>query len=424
MFKQLTSCSWHLKLVCLSWLVLPVNSFATTDQLVLTFEDAVEKTLIQNPALHQFKLSSERLMAERDTHSLKPGFEIGAELENIAGSGNRQGIDNAELTIALSSVIELGHKRQARISLSDAGIHQSDYERQAQTLDVLGTMTQAFIAVLSTQVELDLTTESVSLSEALYNTAHKRAQRGAGSDAQLMRAKAQVSQAKIQQESLQAKLERQKVSLARFWGTTTIEFPRVAGDLFAFSQPEPFEKLYKRVKQSPAMTFFSSDERLKDAQIALAKTRNYADVTWQVGVRRFEDTDDAALTFGFSMPLNTANRNNGQVKAAMLSRDILTYQRQEQLILLHEQLFNAYSQLQQFIQTHKQLQQNVIPDLEQALRITQDAYNRGRLPFQDRIIAQQELLSAKKQLIETASAALINQAIIEQLTAEPLDNSF
>jgi len=424
MFKQLTSYSWCFKLVCLSWLVLPVNSFAATDQSALTLEDAVEKTLSQNPALHQFKLTSERLMAERDTRSLKPGFEIGAEFENIAGSGNRQGVDSAELTIALSSVIELGHKRQARISLSDAGIHQSDYERQAQTLDVLGTMTQAFIAVLSTQVELDLTTESVSLSEALYNTAHKRAQRGAGSDAQLMRAKAQVSQAKIQQESLQAKLERQKVSLARFWGTTTIEFATVAGDLFAFSQPEPFEKLYKRVKQSPAMTFFSSDERLKDAQIALAKTRNYADVTWQVGVRRFEDTDDAALTFGFSMPLNTANRNNGQVKAAMLSRDILPYQRQEQLILLHEQLFNAYSQLQQFIQTHKQLQQNVIPDLEKALRITQDAYNRGRLPFQDRIIAQQELLSAKKQLIETASAALINQAIIEQLTAEPLDNSF
>jgi len=424
MFKQLTSYCWRFKLICLIWLLLPAGSFAATDQSALTLEDAIEKTLIQNPSLHQFKLTGERLMAERDTRSLKPGFEIGVELENIAGSGNRQSIDSAELTLALSSVIELGHKRQSRISVSDARINQSDYERQAQTLDVLGAMTQAFIIVLSTQAELDLTAESVSLSEALYNTARKRAQRGAGSDAQLMRAKAQVSQAKIQQNSVQTKLERQKVSLARFWGTTTIEFPTIAGDLFAFSQPEPFEKLYKRVRQSPAMTFFSSDERLKDAQIALAKTQKHADVAWQIGVRRFEDNDDAALTLGFSMPLNTAKRNSGQIKAAMVSRDILTYQRQKQLVLLHEQLFNAYSQLQQFVQTHKQLQQNVIPDLEKALRITQDAYNRGRLPFQDRIIAQQELLSAKKQLIETASAALINQAIIEQLTAEPLDNSF
>ena len=54
--------------------------------------------------------------------------------------------------------------------------------------------------------------------------------------------------------------------------------------------------------------------------------------------------------------------------------------------------------------------------------ITRDAYDKGRLKYQDWIAAQQELLDAKQQRIETASAALLNQAVIEQLTATALTN--
>jgi len=54
------------------------------------------------------------------------------------------------------------------------------------------------------------------------------------------------------------------------------------------------------------------------------------------------------------------------------------------------------------------------------LVLTQDAYEKGRYRYQDWIAAQEELLTAKQQLIEAATAAQLSQALIEQLTAEPL----
>ena len=120
------------------------------------------------------------------------------------------------------------------------------------------------------------------------------------------------------------------------------------------------------------------------------------------------------------MPLFNESRNSGTVKSALAERNALEYRRSDRLLALHSRLYSAYSQREQFIAAHQQLKQSVIPDLEKALTITRQAYDRGRLKYQDWITAQQELLKAKQQMIETATVALLNQAVIEQLTAQPL----
>jgi len=237
-----------------------------------------------------------------------------------------------------------------------------------------------------------------------------------------MRAKAMFTQSQLRQESVRQKLERQKVSLARYWGDTAISHSELAGDLFAFGSTVNFADLYNKVKTSPAITVFASDMRLKEAEVRLAQTQDQADLNWQFGVKRLEESGDTALTLGFSMPLFAERRNRSRVNAALAESNAVAYQRSDRLLALHDRLFTAYSQRQQFIAAHQRLGKDIIPDLERSLTITREAYDRGRLKYQDWIAAQQELLSAKQQLIETASAALLNQAVIEQLTAEPLTN--
>lgn len=394
---------------------------AATEQ-ALTLKAAVQKTLSQNPQLHQFSFTRERLMAEREINALKPAYELGMEIENFAGSGGANGFDSAEITVALSSVIEMGDKRQSRVSVVDARLDRFDLERQAQTLDVLGEVTRAFIQLLSTQEELQLSSEAVALSKGLYKTVQERAKRGAASDAEVMRAKAMYTQSLLRLDGVRQKLERQKVSLARYWGNTTLSYSELEGNLFAFGSPLNFAELYNKVKASPAITVFASEMRLKEAEVRLAQTQNQTDLKWQFGVKRLEESGDTALTLGFSMPLFTEQRNRGHINAALAERNAVAYQRSDRLLALHDRLFTAYSQRQQFVAAYQRLKKDIIPDLERALTITREAYDRGRLKYQDWIAAQQELLNAKQQLIETASAALLNQSVIEQLTAEPLTN--
>jgi len=400
----------------------PLTLQAATQQQILSLNKAIERTLAQNPQLHQFTFVRQSLLAKRETSALKPGYRLGLDVENFSGSGEMKGLDSAEVTLALSSVLELGDKQASRISAIDARVDIFDLTQQAETLDVLGNLTSAFIISLTTQEQLNLSIEAVKLSEALLKKVRERATRGAASDAEVMRARAMLTQSGIHRSNILKKLDRQKVEMAKYWGETRADFSSLRGDLFAFGQSQSFAALYEKVKRSPAIEVFASEIRLKDAEIRLAKSQDSGDLSWQFGVRRFENTADNALTLGFSIPLFSQNRNRGGVRSALAERNVAEFKRASALLNLHDQLFKAYSQHQQNIETYQQLKTRVIPDLEKALAITREAYDRGRLKYQDWIAAQQELLSAKQQMIESASTALLNQAVIEQLTAEPLTN--
>ena len=106
--------------------------------------------------------------------------------------------------------------------------------------------------------------------------------------------------------------------------------------------------------------------------------------------------------------------------SARAERDQVRLHRQDALLRLHAQLYKAYANRQQSIETVQALQERVIPTLAEALHITQQAYESGRYSYIDWVAVQHELLDAKQALIDAAASALSYGAVIEQFTAEPL----
>ena len=376
----------------------------------LTLKKAVAQTLEQNPRLHQYSFIKNGYSAQRQTQSLRPAIEIGLEVENFAGSGDTRGFDSAETTLALSSVIEMGDKRQARMSLMDERLSGVQWLQQATTLDVLGKLTQVYVEGLASQENIALANDALDLSRSLFQTIKRRAARGITPEAEVMRAQVAVTRAEIRLAALESKFERQK--------EMNPQFTKLTGNIFEFGTSESFEQLYSRVKKSPAIEVFASEERIRDAEVTLARTNGKSDITWQAGIRRFEESDDAALTAGFSIPLFSDKRNQGEVKAALARRNAVEYARLDTLLQLHTKLFEAYSLRQQNIEAVKQTQNTAIPALEKALSLTREGYENGRYSYLDLITAQEELLATKQALIDAATNALVSQALIEQLTSE------
>ena len=98
----------------------------------------------------------------------------------------------------------------------------------------------------------------------------------------------------------------------------------------------------------------------------------------------------------------------------------MQYRQEEALLQLHALLFEAYHTRQQNIDAVEQLRSTVLPDLTKALDLTRQAYERGRYSYVEWTAAQRELLSAREALVEAAATALLNQALIEQLTAQSM----
>lgn len=407
-------CAWLAFLFC----SLTITANAAYADATLTLNEALTRTLTHNPQLYQYRFTKEALNAQRQIRALRPALALELEVENVAGSGSNEGFDSAETTLALSSVIELGGKRQARISYADARINQAEWEQQAATLDVLGELTAIYIESLATQANIRLAEESLGLSQSLLKTVKARSAQGATPEAEVMRAQASVARAEIRLAALMEQFERQKVQLARFWGDTTPAFRGLEGSLFEFEENQGFEQLYARVETSPAIQVFASEARIRDAEVTLARAGGRSDLTWRAGIKRFEETGDSAFTAGLSIPLFSNKRSSGEVKAALANRNAVDYARQDLLLRLHAQLFEAYSLRKQSIAAAQKTENVVIPALENALKLTREAYENGRYRYLDLIAAQEELLATKQARIDAASTALISQALIEKLTSE------
>lgn len=392
----------------------------TQDARLLTLDDAIAKTLAKNMQLFQFSFRKQSLSAQRQVMALAPPTQMALDVENVAGSGAFSNYDSAEITLSLSSVIELGGKANSRVALINARSDRLSFERQAATLDVLGELTALYIRSLSTQEYIHLAEESVALSERMLKTVEERAAKAAAPEADVMRAKAAVTRASIRLQSLHASFDRQKVAMSSFWGSTNPQFTNLRGSLSTFAASDDFASLFQRAKSSPAVAIFASEARLKDAEVKLAQAQSRVDIGWQLGVRRFEEADDTALTASISIPLFSGKRNRGVVASALAERNAVDYQQADAMLKLHNRLFTAFSQREQNAAVVEQFSLHVLPALQKALVLTQEAYEKGRYRYQDWIVAQEELLTAKQQRIEAATAAQLSQSLIEQLTAEPL----
>ena len=94
-------------------------------------------------------------------------MRVGFEAENVGGTGDFSGAGGAELTIALSSVIEMGNKRVARQGVVSHSRSVLDASRQVESLALLGEVTRRYVDVLAAQEQVTLAAEAAQLANEL-----------------------------------------------------------------------------------------------------------------------------------------------------------------------------------------------------------------------------------------------------------------
>ena len=314
----------------------------------------------------------------------------------------------------------MGDKRSARIGLVSKSRALLNAEKEVSALNLMAQVTEKYVEVLAAQQRVILAENALSLAQETLEIVSQRNRAGATPEAEVKRSKAVIAQANLTLQSEQKRLEYLKLSLAAYWGENSVTFSEVQGDLFQFGNDSDFNSLFAKLEKNPAIQIYASEQRLKEAEIQLAKTESTANIKWSVGVRRSQEANDTALVAGFSLPLFAEKRNSGAIASALAERDQVAIEKEATKLRFRNHLLRAYSNRKQAILTANSLKQSVIPMLEDALEDTQDAYQKGRYGYLDYVSARQELLNARRTLIDAASAALIYGAEIEKLTNEAL----
>lgn len=386
----------------------------------LRLQDAIQLTLKNNPQLASYEFRVKALQGEQQTAALKPALHLSTELENIAGSGEFKSADAGELTLSLSSVIELGDQRDARLGVVTARQQQLESSQRLLTLDALSQVTQQFIALVATQEELQLLQQNQRVAQDNFNALNKQAQAGRIADADVLRAKATLARAEIALQKNQQKFNGERVKLSAFWAETTPAFTQVHADLFALPELTSLQNLISQLDKNPDLAVLGDEVLLQAAQLRQAKAERSINLEWKAGVRRLQLTDDAAVVVGLSMPLGATNRAEGAIATASANQAGAEQERNSTRLKLHAQLINLHGSYEQALAEVNTLRAQVVPTLQQATRATTHAFNQGRYSYLELNLAQRELLEAQIALIETAADAQLIHNEIERLTGASL----
>lgn len=394
-------------------------SDVTTTDSSIGLQDAINATLQHNPDLTGYEFRHKALAGERQTANLLPEFRLTTELENVAGSGEFAGADAGELTLSLSSVIELGGQRDARLALITARQRELESAQQLLTLDVLTQVTHQFIRVLAAQEQLALQRNAQHLALENLRLLTQHVQAGRTPQAELLRAKAAVARARMAQQNAQQQLASERIQLSAYWADSTPDFSTVRADLFAFSTVAPLPKLLAQLEQNPELALLANAAQVHAAELREVQTQGRTNLEWSAGVRHMRATDDSALMLGVSLPLGARNRKSGAITTATANQANAEHQRDSAKIQLTAQLISLVEAHQQTLADTHALESEVLPLLKQAMTATADAFQRGRYSYLELNLAQHELLDAQSTLITVAARAHTLGADIERLIGAP-----
>ncbi|MFV0277411.1 MAG: TolC family protein [Parahaliea sp.] len=386
----------------------------------LSLADALALALDNNPGLKIFAPQRLTLEGQRLIADQTPPLVIGIEAENIFGSGNYNDAGAAELTVALSSVVELGGQRKARAEVANRRIEQLNVRQHSETLSFLGEVTRQFVVTLALQNKRELAQEAQQLAAALRDVVRRRTESGASPQAELLRSRAQWQESKLAARQVEALYRSELASLRTLIGMPDQRISHLAGNLLATRPQQDFDRLWAMARDNPQIQLFTQVGHLRDAELALVHSRARGQIEWSLGARYFNDSDDAALLARFSMPLLSAHRNRGDEQAARAAREEVRWQREAALLELRARLYTAWSEFDQARYAVQILSEEVIPTLREALSQTAAGYEHGAYSYVDWQSARRELLDAKSRLIDAATNALLSQSFIEQLSGQSL----
>lgn len=395
-------------------------SDATESAQSLTFSDAISRALERNLGLRVFAFRQRALGGRRDTAALRPAPELQFEFQDFGGTGSARGFDRYEATLALSQVIELGDKRDARVGVVDARQQSVAIQKQARELDILAAVARRYYAVAAADERLAVAKRAVELARSALSSVNRRVNAARAPRAEAARAKAALARAQLNRADAERALEVARLKLAALWNMTKPDFQDVSAALYAVGAAGDFGALAERIEANPAFLQFAAESRIRQAELRLAQSRTRSDVRLSAGVRRLGDTGDTALTVGASVPLFAASRAQGAIAEAEARGQAVGAKRRAMLLDTRARLFSLYQTRAQAIETVNALQDKIIPRQKQALTEIRRGYDRGRYSYLERVTVRRELIDAERALIDAAERAHSLRADIESLTAEPL----
>jgi cobalt-zinc-cadmium efflux system outer membrane protein len=234
----------------------------------------------------------------------------------------------------------------------------------------------------------------------------------------VLTAQAALARAELDLARADQRLLTGKQHLAALWGERAPSFDIVAADPLALPAIVDFAALADLLEHTPELNQFVGERRVREARLQLAKTTASADLDWQVGVRRLQETEDFALVGSLSMPLGASRRAQPEIRAAEAELAAVEIEREAKGLSLYSTLAEAHGRYRVAELEVERLRDDVLPKLAKAEAAAERAYRAGAISYLEWAQLQSERTAARKQQLDAALDAQRALIEIQRLTGQ------
>lgn len=348
-----------------------------------------------------------------------PNPVLSAASENLGNTRLREGGDHARV-IALSQLIELGGKREARVKLAQAGRDLAAWDYQAMRADLILAASVAFVDVLAAQQGQALAEESVTLARAFADTVSRRVAAGKTSPVEETKARVSLLSAGVEFDQAKRELAAARQRLSSLWNNPAPRFASAAGDLERMTDLPNHEQLLQRARGNPDLARWEAEIAQRNAATDAAKASSIPDLTVTGGLSQFSQFNDTAFTIGIAIPIPLFDRNQGGTLEALRLRDKTLEQKRAAENKVETQLANASQRLAAVRTQIETLKTDILPGAQSALDATRKGYELGKFGFIDVLDAQRTLSQVRAQYLGALAQHQRGVREIERLIGDEL----
>ncbi len=394
----------------------------------VSIDDAVAEAVGHNLDLAAGRYDISVAEAKRITAALRPNpvVSLSADHLDLLGTDYNKinGAGPPEYAIRTDFLLERAKKREKRIEVAET-------DQSIARLNVLNAMRgvvldvqSAFIEVQSAKDSLEVAEGSLKALNAIVDINAIRVKAGDLAQVELLRSRVAALQFQTAVEQARLRLMQAKNHLQSLMGRTTVNpgFD-VTGALRRDASIPAYDALLQQaVAQRPDLQGLLRWRVRNQADVRLQLAQGKIDYTVGAEYRRQDGINGRGNSLGFfvAVPLPVFNRNQGEIVRAERELDQSAARIRALEQSLRTEMTNAYEQYQTSKSLLEGIEENMLEQAREVLKITEYSYRRGEASLLEFLDAQRAFNDAMQSFNEARANYARSLYLIDSITAESI----
>ncbi len=375
---------------------LPVPKAADRVATRMTLADLESLALSNNPTLEQAAAGVEVERGSFQQAGLYPNPQIGF----VNGSSDRSSVKQSNGAFYSQEFVTAGKLKKAQDWEANE-VNKVAWDLEAQRQRVLTDVKIRYYDVLGAQHSVLTLKKLEGIGERGLETVRRLLDAKNATRVDLL-------QAKIQLETVRASLDEATERHSAAWQQlanivglpeleTTLLDGKLDADLPTLDARASWEELLAR---SPQLRSAEAERDHAYAELTLAEAQAIPNVTLQAVAEYDRATQSSNVSTLVALPLPVFNRNQGNIYRAASDIRVACSEIERTKLVLRDLLADSFRRYQTSLKQAKRFHDNILPDAQENLELTDQGYKAGESSFLQVLTARQTYIEAQLAYVE------------------------